>query len=244
MNKNLYNAVKFVKGEGFVTIEETGALSDGELMDLSNQFIRDAEFKYLDNLTILVPSTFHEETKSYIRKLGFKGHDEVCFVKLNLQKGWRECESAFQLQSLGEVGESVFKETWRRSMEGSLNAPQSLNMEEQMKSVIKELGPSYIDTCLTAYENGKPIGVVMPHIEPGTVDEGRIFYFGLITEARGRGKSTTLYRQGLALLKDEFGASYSVGSTSIHNKPMLRVFEKCGFDFIDKVTIFKRSLPT
>lgn len=244
MDKNLYNAVKFVKGEGFVTLEETGTLSDCELMELSNQFVRDPDFKDVKNLTILLPAKFGKVARNYIKNLGFKPHDEVYFLQKDLQKGWKECEHLFQLKPLVEVGESVFKETWHRSMEGSLNAPQSLSIDEQMESVKKELGPSYISTCLTAYENEQPIGVVMPHIEPGTMEEGRIFYFGLIPEARGKGKSTALYRQGLALLKGEFGASYSVGATSIHNKPMLRVFEKCGFDYMDKVTTYKRSLQT
>ncbi|SFK41246.1 Acetyltransferase (GNAT) domain-containing protein [Halobacillus dabanensis] len=244
MNKNLYNSVKFVIGEGFVTIEETGTLSDCELMELSNQFVRDPNFKEVKNLTLLVPAKFGKGARNYIKNRGFKPHDEVYFVQKDLQKGWKECGHLFQLRPLGEVHEAVFKEIWHQSMEGSLNAPQSLNMDEQMESVKKEIGPSYISTCLTVYEKGQPIGVVMPHIEPGTTEEGRIFYFGLIPEARGKGKSTAVYSQGLALLKDKFGASYSVGATSIHNKPMLRVFEKCGFDYMDKVTVYKRSLQT
>jgi RimJ/RimL family protein N-acetyltransferase len=244
MDNKLYNTVKFVKGEGFVTIEGIGTLSDCELMDLSNRFVRDPAFKGLKHLTILLPEKFGEVARNHLKNLEFKPHDEVYFVRRDLLRDWRECEQVFQLKPLEEVGKCVFKDTWRQSMEGSLNAPQSMSMDEQMKSVEIELGPSYINTCLTAYEDGQPKGVVMPHIEPGTIEEGRIFYFGLIPEARGKGKSTALYSQGLALLKDDFGASYSIGATSIHNKPMLRVFEKCGFDFIDKVTTYKRSLQT
>lgn len=243
MKNRLYEKVKFVEGENFVTIEETRNLTDEELQSLSLKFAEDPKYDGVKNRTILVPSTFQEETIKYIKALGFKHHDDVCFVRCDLDEVSKVDGEAqfFDLKSLRQEEEDVFLETWRRSMEGSLNAPQSLNMDEQMKSVKKELGPGYVDTCLTAYENGIPIGVVMPHIEPGTKKEGRIFYFGLMPEERGKNKATVLYKEGLYLLKNRFQASYSVGATSVHNKPMLKVFEKCGCEWTEKVGIFKRT---
>lgn len=243
MMERLYEKVKFVEGENFVTIEDTRHLTDEELQSLSLIFLKDSKFAGVKNRTILVPSTFKEETTEYIKDLGFKHHDDVYFVRCRLlgeDRGKREAQP-FELISLKQGEEGVFKETWRRSMEGSLNAPQSLNMDEQMKSVKKELGPGYVDSCLTVYENGTPIGVIMPHIEPGTKNEGRIFYFGLVPEERGKNKSTALYEEGLYLLKNYFKATYSIGATSIHNKPMLKVFEKCGCAMTEKVGIYKYS---
>lgn len=241
--ESLYEKVKFVEGENFVTIEDTGLLTDEELQSLAGKFVRDAKYDGVRNRTILIPSTFQGETVFYIKDLGFKHHDEVYFVRCELDElDPIDTERlSFEMISLRDGEEGVFKETWRRAMEGSLNAPQSLNMDEQMKSVKKELGQGYVDTCLTAYENGTPIGVVMPHIEPGTKDEGRIFYFGLVPEERGKNKSAPLYKEGLHLLQSIFHATYSVGATSVHNKPMLKVFEKCGCAVTERVGIYKYS---
>ncbi|GEN53367.1 GNAT family N-acetyltransferase [Halobacillus faecis] len=243
MNHKLYEKVKFVEGENFVTIENTQDLTDEELQSLALTFVEDSTYDEVKNRTILVPSTFKEKTKGYIKGLGYKQHDEVYFVRCHLDEVGEGIGKAqrFKFISLRKEEEVVFKETWRRSMEGSLNAPQSLNMEEQMKSVKKELGPGYVDTCLTAYENGTPIGVVMPHIEPGTKEEGRIFYFGLVPEERGKNKAAALYKEGLSLLKHHFKASYSIGATSVQNSPMLKVFEKCGCTVTERVGVYKHS---
>ncbi|WP_394219290.1 GNAT family N-acetyltransferase [Halobacillus trueperi] len=243
MMGRLYEKVKFVEGENFVTIEETRDLTNEEMQSLALKFVRDPKYDGVKNRTILVSSTFKEETTQYIKGLGFKHHDDVYFVRCGLDEIGMVNEEArtFECTSLRQEEEVVFKETWRRSMEGSLNAPQSLNMDEQMKTVKKELGPGYVDTCLTAYENGIPIGVVMPHIEPGTKEEGRIFYFGLVPEERGKNKATALYKEGLNVLKSRFHASYSVGATSVHNKPMLKVFENCGCTMTEKVRVYKYS---
>ncbi|MGR9048313.1 GNAT family N-acetyltransferase [Halobacillus faecis] len=243
MKDRLYKKVKFVEGENFVTIEDTRDLTDEELQLLALKILKDPTFDGVKNLTILVPSTFKEETTGYIKGLGFKQHDEVYFFRCDLGEVGKGIEEAqcFEFLSLRKEEEVSFKETWRRSMEGSLNAPQSLNMEEQMKSVKKELGPGYVDTCLTAYENGTPIGVVMPHIEPGTKGEGRIFYFGLVPEERGKNKAAALYKEGLNLLRNHFKASYSIGATSVHNSPMLKVFERCGCTVTERVGVYKYS---
>lgn len=77
-------------------------------------------------------------------------------------------------------------------MAGSLNAPSSLNIDEQIRSVEVELGPDYKDSCIITYEEGKSIGVIMPHIEPRTLNEGRMFYFGLTPEERGKERISAL----------------------------------------------------
>ncbi|WP_257351012.1 GNAT family N-acetyltransferase [Pseudalkalibacillus decolorationis] len=123
----------------------------------------------------------------------------------------------------------------------SPNAPSSLNIDEHMKSVEIELGPSYINSCMIVLEKTKPIGVIMPHIEPGTKEEGRLFYFGIIPSERGRGKSKQLHRQALQVLRDDFQASYYIGSTSQNNEPMLKTFMANGCKVIEKSKVYKKK---
>ncbi|CDQ18659.1 hypothetical protein SAMN05192559_101726 [Halobacillus karajensis] len=238
MRNGLYETVKVVEGENFVMIEDTGNLNDQELRSLASHMVKNIQFQRVKKLTILVPPKFSAETKEFLKKLHFIPQDEVYFVTCNLMN-YPKVNQPFKIKSLREIGEAAFQEIWRQSMIGSLNASPSINMEDQMQNVKKELGPSYVDTCLAAFEGGKPIGVVMPHIEPGTKDEGRIFYFGLIPEQRGKKKSVKLYKQGLSLLKYQFKASYSLGSTSVNNGPMLKVFESCGCKVTGKLGVYK-----
>ncbi|MCA1012748.1 GNAT family N-acetyltransferase [Halobacillus halophilus] len=238
--QNLYEKVKFVIGDNFITIEETGRLTDQELCQLTDLLVSDKDIQQEDNLTILVNSARSAEVEKYLESCQFKFHDERIFVRFDLSRMGDEA-AVFTMKSLREVSVAHFKDVWQRSMEGSLNAAPYLSMDEQIESVKKELGSSYIDTCNVAYENKKAIGVVMPHIEPGTENEGRMFYFGLVPEARGQGKGSVLYRQGLDMLKKEFGALYSVGATSVNNHPMLSILQRNGCEVTETIKLFKRS---
>ncbi|MGI8313564.1 GNAT family N-acetyltransferase [Halobacillus mangrovi] len=237
--ERLYEKVKFVQGENFVTIEDTHQLSAEEVLMLAEELVKDERIQKVDHLTILVQNSFPAQVGTLLENLQFKLHDESIFFRCDLQH--IEPEDPFELKSLHEVSVEQFNNIWEKAMQGSPNASPSLSMEEQMKSVEKELGPSYKDSCCIAYEQGRPIGVVMPHIEPGTKEEGRIFYFGLIPEERGKGKSSALYHQGLFLLKNKFGASYSIGATSLRNVPMQKVFENNQCKVIDRVKVYRRK---
>lgn len=239
MKKDLYNRVKFVEGENFVTIEETKRLSEAELLKLTEFLLADPQVQSVDHLTLLIDSECSETVDRYLVNHHFTLLEEQVFVRCDLSS-MRRPHQPFTLKSLRHVSHQRFKEVWERSMKNSLNASSYLNMDEQMKSVEKELGPTYVDTCNIAFEGDEAIGVVMPHIEPGTKKEGRIFYFGLVQEARGKGKSSSLYKQGLYILKERFGADYSVGATSVNNEPMLKVFENNQCEVKERVKVYKR----
>jgi hypothetical protein len=72
-------------------------------------------------------------------------------------------------------------------MKGSLNTSSTLSVEKEFIGMKSELGREYAKSCLIAFHGKNPIGITMPHIEQGTVDEGRLFYFGLLPEYRGKG---------------------------------------------------------
>ncbi|WHY87292.1 GNAT family N-acetyltransferase [Neobacillus novalis] len=153
----------------------------------------------------------------------FSSRIEVYKDLTNLDKG----ETPFTYAALADqsYSESEFKSLWESCMSGSDNKPSSLTMDQHLMSVKSELGEDWEESCHVYYLQNNPIGISIPHLEPGTMDEGRLFYFGLIPEARGQGFSTALHLQSLLTLK-EMGATYYIGSTEIANKKMKRVFEK------------------
>jgi hypothetical protein len=119
--------------------------------------------------------------------LGFEQYASKVEVFRNLQDikyningyGWR---------SLGDstISAEEFKLLWKQCMSGSENAPSSLTMDEHLDSVKSEIGEGWSSSCMAIYAENKPIGVSIPHIEPGTLNEGRLFYFGLLPEERKR----------------------------------------------------------
>src|SRR5699024_44732 len=211
----------------FVTIEDTKNLTNQELMKFI-RYLRDQPFiKTAKNVNILVYSKFNNEVELLLKKYGFKVHDENVTVHKVLD-GSDMSTSGFSLKNLADLSTEAFKSVWEESMQDSLNAPSSLNIDEQMRSVEVELGRNYKESCIVAYEKGNPIGVIMPHIEPGTLEEGRLFYFGIISKERGKGKSKLLHQQALKILKNDFKATYYIGCISHNNIPMLKTFENNG----------------
>lgn len=228
---------KLVKGANFVTIEDTKDLSEEELADLITNWMEQPFTKRVSHLNILVNSKFSTEIDLLLIEHGFNKHDEVITVHKELIDESNESPNTFK--DLHTISEEEFMATWEQVMTGSLN-PSSLKIEEQMESVKIELGSSYKESCILAYEGGKAIGVTIPHIEAGTLDEGRIFYFGLIPEEREKGKSILLHRQTLGLLKSKFGAIFYIGNTCHKNIPMLHTFRKNGCKVLEKNKVYKK----
>ena len=56
-----------------------------------------------------------------------------------------------------------------------------------MDSIALELGTNWRDQCFIFSQNGRNYGISIPHIEQGTNEEGRMFYFGVVPEQREKG---------------------------------------------------------
>ncbi len=237
---DIYAKVKIVKGDNFVTIEETKGLTTEEMIAFITNFIDDLELWEIPNVNIMVNSKFTEEVYEVLQDNNFQFHDEMVTVYKKLDEEVCQ-EHNLTLKSLHSMSQHEFREIWAESMTDSLNAPSSLTLDEQMKSLEIELGPDYKKSCLVAYEDGRPIGVVIPHVEPGTRDEGRLFYFGLIPSERGKGKSMPLHKLALQLLKDEFNASCYIGGTSESNQPILKTFMANGCHVIERNKVYKKN---
>lgn len=138
-------------------------------------------------------------------------------------------KKGYEWKSLSDynISEDEFKKIWEKCMYASDNSPTSLTMDEHLNSVKIEIGENWSTSCNVIYFEDKPVGISIPHIESGTVDEGRLFYFGILPEERGKGHSVPIHYQSMNLLK-ELGATYYIGSTHETNKKMQKVFLKNG----------------
>lgn len=94
-------------------------------------------------------------------------------------------------------------------------------MRTELPSQAKEMFTVYI-------VNNEPVGVVFPHIEPSTDNEGRIFWICIHPNFLGTGLGKNLHSIGLYRLKNEFKAKSYLGMTQVDNIPMRNIMASNG----------------
>ncbi|ALS74800.1 hypothetical protein AUC31_05995 [Planococcus rifietoensis] len=152
-----------------------------------------------------------------------------------------EIKAPFSVKSLQETTSDVFLKTWIEASAGSLNASApftSLSAQQEFEGMQSELGPEYQKSCIVIFYEDQEIGVTMPQIEQGTVDEGRLFYFGIVPAFRGKGLGEYLHKLSLHFLK-QLGAAYYIGATGQNNIPMQRIFKANACELIEKKFIYR-----
>lgn len=147
------------------------------------------------------------------------------------------------------VGERVI---YKRSLMTSLNVEipdyevWSFSENNSISFLSEVMGTSFIDAekfltgmstelptqakeMLTVYiVNNEPVGVVLPHIEPNTNHEGRIFWIGIHPNFLGKGLGKNLHSIGLYRLKNDFKAMSYLGMTQVDNIPMRNIMASNG----------------
>ena len=121
---------------------------------------------------------------------------------------------------------------------GSANKNIKQPMDQVINSLKNELGPEWRKHCYYFTNDEALVGISIPHIEMGTEDEGRLFYFGVVPNLRGQGLGVNIHKISLVLLK-KFLANYYVGSTDVNNSDMIKIFEKNGCELRDRKGIYK-----
>lgn len=86
----------------------------------------------------------------------------------------------------------------------------------------------------------EPIGIVIPYIEKGTLEEGKLMYFAVAPNMRNKGYETTFFIGAMFVLK-EIGASYYIGETNVQNEWMKDVFEKNGCQLLSPTERYVRK---
>ncbi|MDQ0159970.1 GNAT family N-acetyltransferase [Alkalibacillus salilacus] len=234
--------IKLVDGSPeYVVVEEIGDIqTDGAFEQLLSDLETYTTTKQTQSVSIVLNE--QEATKSkFPQKLktsGFQLVDSQYFYKRNLADlPPHDGNVQFDLKPLKQTSPDLFKRVWQEASADSLNA-SFVSVDREFEGMKKELGPGYANSCLTVFVNDDPVGVTMPQIEPGTTDEGRLFYFGIIPKYRGQGWGRALHLQSLHYLR-KMGAIYYIGGTGEHNKPMQHIFEANGCCILEKKYTYK-----
>lgn len=217
--------VKLLDGRPYyLAVENVEKLETNEDLDLFIRRLEELALKEkVQHVTITIDSSSAHFQKLKKKLYVIKSRSIEYSRVLPLEKFPDNYDRTITFLSAEEVGITRFLEVWKNAMSHSLNAPSFYTIEEQYEAMKQEVGAQYKTSCYIVFKNKIPLGVVMPIIEPGTKEEGRLFYFGLLPDKRGKGLGTIVHRIGLHLLKQK-GASYYIGSTGTNNKPMQQIF--------------------
>lgn len=132
-----------------------------------------------------------------------------------------DIESEIDFKLIEEIGEAAFYSLWNEVTGEQIDYDQFVNM------MLQEIGGQWKEHCLTASIDEEPIGIVIPHIERGTLEEGKLMYFAVAPNMRNKGYEAAFFTGAMFVLK-EIGASYYIGETNVQNEWMKDVFEKNG----------------
>lgn len=149
-------------------------------------------------------------------------------------------EPAVTAETLAEsqMNDVSFADLYDHCRSGTANKNILFSIEQVLESFENGLGPKWRTNCYLFREEGEPIGLSIPHIEQGSLNEGRLFYFGVVPEQRAKGYGAVCHRLSLGILKN-LGATTYVGSTDENNRHMMRIFERNGCYLRDKKGIYR-----
>ena len=181
-----------------------------------------------------------QENEQWLLEQGFHKVSSIVEYACSLDDANNKGEAGIDIESLtqSDMEDADFAKLYERCRCGSANKNNLFTMKEIMESLENELGNKWRSNCHIFKKDGQPIGISIPVIENGTEDEGRLFYFGVVPEMRGKGFGTIFHRLSLGLLKS-MNATYYVGSTDENNVYMFRIFERNGCELRDKKGIYR-----
>ncbi|WP_342527632.1 GNAT family protein [Chryseomicrobium sp. FSL W7-1435] len=152
----------------------------------------------------------------------------------------------YVILAFSAMSDEEFGEYYEACKSGSANKNQLFTTKQLLESLHLELGNDWRKLVMLFQEKDEFIGLAIPHIEAGTISEGRLFYFGMKPNWRGKGKTTACHAAALKKLH-ELGATTYVGSTDIANEAMIHVMDKNGASERDCKGIYKltrKDLPS
>lgn len=232
---DLFNTIKKDREYWLVDQVKVESVSDQEYIEAFSRLLDEWREKQIGYLSLLMDA----RCEKWLLDQGFRKVSTIVEYTRELDGNFtEEPEIATEALAAGGMADSDFAELYERCRSGTANKNKLFTIEQVMESLENELGPEWRASCFIFRKSGDPIGLSIPIIEQGTVDEGRLFYFGIVPEWRGKGFGTALHRNALSLLKG-IGAMTYVGSTDDANRHMIGIFERNGCRLRDRKGIYR-----
>lgn len=177
--------------------------------------IKDTEFK---KVMLVCPREYLNQLKLVGKHMEMKG--ERVIYKRSLETPLENAQLDYEIWSPTEKSSiSFLSEVMGRSL---------ADTKKFLKSMMVELPSQYQNMFTVNKINSEPIGVVLPHLEPGRNQEGRLFWIGIHPKHRGKGYGHHLHLIGLNRLREDFKAKTYLGATEVKNLPMRKTMQTNG----------------
>ncbi|PGM90846.1 N-acetyltransferase [Bacillus cereus] len=215
---------KIRRSASSIMIKENNAevFTEEQLEEIMKYCVAEAEKEGLENLHFEISSKSpnYDLYKKCFETYSFEYITENMIVFKDIYEV-EDVESEIDFKLIEEVGEDTFYSLWIEMTEEKATYDQFVNMMEQ------EIGGQWKEHCLTAVANEESIGIVIPHIERGTLEEGKLMYFAMVPNMRNKGYEAAFFTGAMFVLK-EIGVTYYIGEANVQNEWMKDVFEKNG----------------
>lgn len=231
----LFNLIKNEKAYWLVDQVKLKSKSEEDYKEAFTNILNAFEEEQIGYLSLLMDEVF----ESWLLTNGFRKVSSIVEYTKQLQEEVIRT-SDLKIHSLAEEGmtDAEFADAYELCRAGTANKNIPQPIEQVMASIANELGDEWRSNCYTFFHENKLVGISIPHIEMGTKEEGRMFYFGIVPSMRGKGFGAKIHRATLPLMK-KLGATYYVGSTDESNVHMVQIFKKNGCVLRDKKGIYR-----
>ncbi|MCG3087284.1 GNAT family N-acetyltransferase [Sporosarcina cyprini] len=235
---DLFSIIKKDKEYWLVDQVKRDGVSDAEYLDAFRSLLAEWREGEIGYLSLLMDPVYEK----WLVGQGFRNISTVVEYTRSLEEDFSQ-DAAIEAESLADsqMIDGEFADLYERCRSGSANKNNLFTIAQVMESLENELGHEWRSHCFMFRQEGRLIGLSIPIIEEGTKDEGRLFYFGTVPEARGKGYGTAMHRISLELLK-RIGAAYYVGSTDEANENMIRIFKRNGCMLRDRKGIYRLDI--
>lgn len=208
-----------LKSDAVVMLEMLHGTQDAARIDiLINKLLSSMTSNKLQSILLECPHTLLHELPIVKQKMSVIGERAMYTRELREQLGISI--PAYEVWSITEPKAIAFlAEVMNKSKYDAAKFLETMKIEL----------PSQVDTMYIVYMlNNEPVGVVFPHIEPDTNQEGRLFWIGIHPAFKGKGLGRGLHTIGLYRLQHDFQAKSYLGATQIENAPMRKIMEANG----------------
>lgn len=215
---------KIRKNASSIMIKENDAefFTEEQLEEIMQYCVAEAEKDGIEELQFEISSKSpnYDVYKKCFETYSFEYITENMIVFKDIYEV-EDIESEIDFKLIEEIGEAAFYSLWNEVTGEQIDYDQFVN------TMLQEIGGQWKEHCLTASIDEEPIGIVIPHIERGTLEEGKLMYFVVAPNMRNKGYEAAFFTGAMFVLK-EIGASYYIGETNVQNEWMKDVFEKNG----------------
>lgn len=232
----LFNLIKSKKEYWLVDQVKVDGISEKEYKEAFTKILSSYKEEQIGYLSLLMDESFEE----WLLDSGFRKVSSIVeYTKQLENQSELDRDLLFYSLAEGVMTDSEFAKIYELCRTGTANKniPQPIN--QVMASLSSELGDKWRSNCYCFYTNDKLVGISIPHIEMGTLHEGRMFYFGVVPDMREQGFGMKIHKLSLELMQQKMHANYYVGSTDESNNHMITIFTKNGCTLRDKKGIYR-----